>query len=245
MRYRAAVAALLVFVAPLAAQQPTGPIDSLTLTMPRWHFGVAADLGRPVGTFKQQVGQVGGVQGHLRLRLDQEGRVSLRMQGGWLNYGHESQRSCVAATPGCRVEVNVTTANGILSLGLGPEVSYPLGKLRAYGHGLVGISRFATVTGIGGGLMPDIVAGDENFGDSGFAWSAGAGLQLPMTHQTAVDVGVAYQGHGQREYLTKGGITDNADGSLSFDRKRSTANLFAIRIGVTRSLGWGRSKPKS
>jgi opacity protein-like surface antigen len=245
MPYRAALAALLVFAAPVAAQGAAATADSVTSAMPRWHFGVAADLGRPLGAFKQQVGQAGGGQGHLRLRLDQTGRVSLRLQGGWLNYGHASQPICLAATPGCRVEVNVTTANGILSLGVGPEISYPLGKLRAYGHGLVGMSRFATVTGIGGGLMPDIVAGDENFGDSGFAWSAGAGLQLPMTQRTTLDLGVAYHGHGERKYLTKGGLTDNADGSLSFNSKRSTASLFAIRIGVTRSLGWGQGKPKS
>jgi len=167
------------------------------------------------------------------------------MQGGWLNYGHESQRSCLAATPGCRVAVNVNTANGILSFGIGPEFAYPLGRLRAYGHGLVGISRFSTLSGIGGGIMPDIVAGDENFGDSGFAWSAGAGLQLAISRRAALDLGVAYQGHGEREYLTKGGITDNADGSLSFDVKRSTANLFALRLGFTTSLGWGTRKPKS
>ena len=244
MPYRTPLSALLVFAAPLGAQQAAAPADSLTPTTPRWHFGVAADLGRPLGAFKQQIGQAGGAQGHLRLRLDQAGRVSLRMQAGWLNYGHESQPLCLAATPGCRVQVNVTTANGILSVGVGPEMSYPLGKLRAYGHGLVGMSRFATATGIGGGLMPDIVAGDENFGDSGFAWSAGAGLELPITHRTTVDLGVAFQGHGAREYLTKGGITDNADGSLSFNSKRSTANLFAIRIGVTRSLRWGTRKPK-
>ncbi|MCC6241673.1 MAG: outer membrane beta-barrel protein [Gemmatimonadaceae bacterium] len=245
MPSRAVVVALVVLSAPLAAQQPTAPADSLSLTAPRWHFGVAANLGRPLGRFKQQVGHAGGAQGHLRVRLDQAGRVSLRMQAGWLNYGHESHPICLASTPGCRVKVNATTANGILALGVGPEISYPLGRLRAYGHGLVGVSRFATVTGIGGGLMPDMVAGDENFGDSGFAWSAGAGVELPITQRTTVDVGVAYHGHGEREYLTKGGITDNADGSLSFNSKRSTANVFAMRLGVTTSLGWGTRKTKS
>jgi hypothetical protein len=245
MRYRAALAALLVLAAPLAAQEVAAPADSTAPTIPRWHFGITPEFGRPTGAFKQQVSNAGGLQAHLRVRLDQYGLVSLRIQAGWLNYGHESQRTCLAATPGCRVEVNVTTANGILFVGVGPEISYPLGKLRAYGHGLVGMSRFATISAIGGGIMPDIVAGDENFGDGGFAWSAGAGLQLPVSRRVALDLGVAYQGHGEREYLKEGGITDNANGSLSFDIKRSTANLFAFRFGVTTSLGWGTAKKKS
>jgi opacity protein-like surface antigen len=245
MRSLAAVLATLVLAAPLAAQEPMPAADSTQSAIPRWYLGLAGDIGRPLGAFKQQVGQAGGVQAHLRVRLDQYGLVSLRLQAGWLNYGHESQRSCLAATPGCRVEVNVTTANGIFSVGIGPELSYPLGKLRAYGHGLIGMSRFATLSGIGGGLLPDIVAGDENFGDGGFAWSAGAGLELPVSRRVAVNVGIAYQGHGEREYLTKGGITDNADGSLSFNVKRSTANLFAFRFGLSTALGWGMGKPKS
>ena len=245
MPYRAALAALLVLAAPLAAQEAAAPADSATPTIPRWHLGVAAEFGRPTGAFKQHVSNAGGVQAHLRVRLDEYGLISLRVQAGWLNYGHESKRTCLAATPGCRVEVNVTTANGIFFFGVGPEGSYPLGKLRAYGHGLVGMSRFATISAIGGGIMPDIVAGDENFGDGGFAWSAGAGLQLPVSRRVALDLGVAYQGHGEREYLKQGGITDNANGSLTFHIKRSTPNLFAIRFGITTSLGWGDGKDKT
>lgn len=243
MRYTISLA-LALLAAPLAAQEAS-PADSTPPAIPRWHVGFAGEMGRPTGDFKDLAGNAGGLQAHLRVRLDQYGLVSLRVQAGWLNYGHESNPTCLATTPGCRVEVNVTTANGILFAGVGPELAYPLGKLRAYGHGLVGMSRFATISAIGGGILPDIVAGDENFGDGGFAWSAGAGLQLPIGGRTMLDLGVAYQGHGEREYLIRGGITDNADGSLVFDPKRSTANLLAIRFGVTTSLGWGMPKPKS
>jgi hypothetical protein len=56
-----------------------------------------------------------------------------------------------------------------------------------------------------------------------------------------VDFGVSYQGHGQRDYLVKGGVTDNTDGTLDFDVKRSAANLLAFRVGVTTALS---RKPK-
>ncbi len=217
------------------------PADSGTPSIPRWYAGVAADMGRPTGAFRQNVANAGGVHAHLRLRLDRFGLVSLRLEGAYLNYGHESQRTCLATTPGCRVAVNVTTANGILSAGIGPEFSWPLGPVRAYGHGLIGVSRLATVSGLGGGLWPDVVAADEHFGDSGLAWSTGAGLSLPIRSGVAVDLGVSYQGHGQRNYLIKGGVTDNPDGTLDLDVKRSAANMFSVRLGVTTSL---TRKPK-
>lgn len=138
--------------------------------------------------------------------------------------------------------VNVTTANGIFSLGLGPQFSIPLGPFRTYGYGLVGVSRFATVSGLGGGIVPDVVAADENFGDAGLLWSGGVGIQLPVYRSTTIDVGAAYQGHGRRNYLIKGGVTDNPDGSLAFDIKRSKADLYAIRLGVTTAIPWGRRK---
>ncbi len=240
---RPLIAALLL-ATPLVAQQAP-PADPGTPGLPRWSFGLAAELGRPAGDFQQNVENAGGAQAHLRVRLDQRGIVSLRLQAGWLNYGNESKRTCLATTPGCRVEVRVNTVNGVLFAGVGPELAWQVGKLRAYGHGLVGTSRFATISAIDGGLLPDFVAGDENFGDSGFAWSTGAGLQLPITRRVALDLGVNYQGHGEREYLLEGGLTDNADGSLAFAPRRSSANLFAFRFGVTRAIGWRSGKSKS
>lgn len=130
------VIAALVLATPLAAQQ-VPPADTLTAGAPRWSFGLAAELGRPTGDFKQNVSNAGGAQAHVRVRLDQDGLVSLRLQAGWLNYGNETKRTCLANTPGCRVEVRVNTLNGILFVGVGPEIAYQVGKVRAYGHGLV------------------------------------------------------------------------------------------------------------
>lgn len=229
-----ALFAVWCHAASLDAQpDPAAAADSASPAMARWHFGVSAAIGEPVGDFRRNVGLTAGANGHLRLRLDPNGIISLRLEGGYLNYGHESERICVASTPGCRVAVSVNTANGILSAGLGPEIAWPIGRLRAYGHALVGISRLTTFSTLGGGLLPDLVAADENFGDSGISWSTGAGVSLPIHAGLAIDFGVSYQGHGRRNYITKGGVTDNPDGSLVFDVRRSTVSLFATRLGVS------------
>lgn len=240
MRHLAsAVVGLLALTSPLAGQETTATALDPSTTIPRWHVGVAADVGQPVGDFKQHVVDASGLQAHLLLRLDRRGHTALRLQAGWLNHGHESQRDCLGGTTGCRVAVNLSTTNNIFSLGLGPELSVPLGSFRLYAHGLVGVSRFATLSALGGGLLPDFVAADENFSDAGFLWSGGVGIQRVIYKRTAVDVGVAYQGHGRREYLTKGGITDGPDGSLGFDIMRSSADLLAFRIGFSSPLAWG------
>lgn len=234
-----AVAGLLTLSSCLAGQDtPATALDSATV-IPRWHFGAAFDVGQPVGGFKQQVSNAAGIQAHLLLRLDRSGSTALRLQGGWLNYGHERQPVCLGATPGCRIEVNVSTTNNIFTLSVGPEWSRQRGMVRLYGHGLVGVSHFATLSALGGGILPEFVAADENFGDAGFFWSGGGGIQLSISKNSALDLGVAYQGHGRREYLTEGGITDNPDGSLNFDVKRSAADVLTIRIGFSKALAWG------
>lgn len=245
MRFPAiATIAFLSLASPLSGQVSPPAVDSTIAVLPRWYVGGGADIGQPVGGLKRHVSNAAGLHGHVLLRLDREGVAAIRMQGGWLNYGHESQRSCLDTLPSCRVAVNVTTANGILSLGVGPQLSFPLGPLRTYGYALVGMSRFATVSGLGGGLVPDIVGGDENFGDGGAVWSGGVGMQWPVHQRTTIDIGIAYQGHGRRNYLIAGGVTDKPDGSLAFDVQRSQANLFAISVGVTKAMTWGRRTAK-
>ncbi len=239
-----ALAGCLSVSSPLSGQASPPAVDSNASVIPRLHVGLAADIGQPVGAFKQHVNNAVGLQAHALLRLDRHGLVAIRLQGGWLNYGRESQRTCVGTTPGCRIAVDVTTANGILSLGVGPQLAFPLGPLRTYGYGLIGVSRLATVSGLGGGILPNIVAGDENFGDTGLSWSGGLGIQLPVQQHTTIDVGIAYQGNGRRNYLIEGGVSDNPDGSLAFDIKRSNADLYAIRVGVTTAWRWGRRKAK-
>lgn len=246
MRYIAfAVAGLLTLSSCLAGQEPSAAVLDSTTAVPRWHAGAALDVGQPVGGLKQQVKNAVGLQAHVLLRLDSRGNTSLRLQGGWLNYGHERIPVCLGATPGCRIDTHVSTSNNIFSLGVGPEFSVLRGVVRLYGHGLVGVSRFATLSALDGGILPDLVAADENFGDAGFFWSVGGGLQLPLSKHTSLDLGVAFQGHGRREYLIEGGVTDNPDGSLNFDVKRSAADLFAVRIGFTRALAWGTRDSKN
>lgn len=235
--------ALFALAQSAAAQRASSTTDTVVARIPRWQAGAAVEVGQPVGAFKRNVKNAAGGQGHVLLRLDGQGTALLRLEGGWLNYGQASQRSCLGTAPQCRVSVDLTTANGILSLAIGPQLSVPLGRVRLYGYGLVGMSRFATVSGLGGGLLPDVVGAAENYGDGGAVLRGSLGLQIPVHRSTSLDIGFGYESHGERTYLLENGLTDKPDGSLGFDFKRSRADLFGFRIGLTRALGMRHRTP--
>lgn len=234
----AATVAVIGIAQDVAAQQRplTDP--------PRMHAGGALMLAQPVGEFDQYVGLGGGIDGFFRVALDEADVVSLRIQAGFVNYGNETQRVCLSRTIGCRIQVDLTTSNNIFLFGVGPELGVPAGPVRLYANGTIGYSHFSTDSHVSGDLEPGPFASTRNFGDGGFAWTGGGGLQIHLADtgggaSIGLDMGVSYQGSGRREYLTEGDITDLPDGSIRLDVRRSRANLLLWRLGVTVGFGGG------
>jgi hypothetical protein len=227
----AASAALALSAGPAATQA----LD--TLGLPRAYAGIAAAVAQPLDEFDEYVNVGGGIDGFFRVRLDDAGFVSLRLHGGFLTYGSETKRVCLSETVGCRIQVDLTTSNNIFLFGLGPELAVPLGRVRLYGNGSVGFDYFSTDSNVSGTSTENPFASTRNYGDGGFSWNAGGGLEIRVaearTLPIAIDLGLAYQGNGRREYLTRGGIIDRPDGSLEFDVKRSQANFLLWRIGAS------------
>lgn len=233
-------AALVVMgSAPDVAGQGPSPTQG-----PRMHAGGSLMLAQPVGDFDRYVGLGGGIDGFFRVALDEADVVSLRIQAGFVNYGNETKRVCLSQTVGCRIQVDLTTSNNIVLFGVGPELGVPAGPLRLYANGTIGFSYFSTDSHVSGDLDPGPFASTRNFGDGGFAWTGGGGLQVHLADtgggaSIGLDMGVSYQGNGRREYLTEGDITDLPDGSIRLDVRRSRANLLLWRLGVTVGFGGG------
>lgn len=209
------------------------------------YAGGALILAQPMGEFDEYVGLGGGADGFFRFPFDEAGVVSLRAQLGFVNYGNETQRVCLSETVGCRIQVDLTTSNNIFLFGIGPELAVPAGPLRLYANGTAGFSYFSTDSNVEGTSDVEPFASTRNFGDGGFAWSAGGGLQVHLTEtdrgvSIALDIGASLQKNGQREYLTEGGITDLPDGSIRLDVLRSDADLLLWRLGVAVGFGGPR-----
>ncbi len=246
MSFRHLPLCLALAIAPvsLAAQSAA---DSVPVLLPeRVRISIAGLGASTMGDFQDHVDDGFGLNAAMTIRLDRRGAIGLRVQAQFLNYGWESQRTCLGANPGCRVEANLATANTILTFGIGPELATQAGPVRLYGHALIGNSRFATVSGLQGGWLGSLIATTENLGDGGFAWSGGVGATVPLGLKgrtlIGLDLGLDYHGHGRRDYLVEGGITDREDGSLDLDIKRSGASLVTARVGISLAL-MRRPKP--
>ncbi len=198
-------------------------------------MGVA--LAQPRGEFNEYVGVGVGLMGFVRGHLDERGVLGLRLQGGVLTYGRETQRVPLSETIG-RIEVDLTTSNNIFLLSAGPELAIPMGNARVWAHAGGGLGYFSTDSQVQGSLGDqEPFASTRNFSDAGFAWNAGAGIDYTLARirgsPVALTFGLSHQENGRREYLTRGGIRDLPGGGLEFDVKRSQANFLLWTFGVS------------
>lgn len=214
------------FVSPVAAQS-----DDLV----RGFVGGDILVATPVGEFAENVGTGFGLGLHGRYGGSETSLISLRLDLGFVNYGSETIRICV--TLPCRVTGDLTTTNNIVFGGLGPELGLVGGPFRLYGNISGGFAYFGTTSSVEGANNDgDPFAQSTNFDDTTLAWMSGGGIQLRTNvgrHPVLVDVGARYHGNGEAEYLRKGDIEDQPDGSVQINPQRSETNLWTFRIGVS------------
>ncbi|HEX6533226.1 MAG TPA: hypothetical protein VF041_01445 [Gemmatimonadaceae bacterium] len=202
-------------------------------------LGISGLAAVPQGQFDAYVGTGWGVTGNLLVRLDPNGVVGLRIDGGYINYGNEKKRACISTTIGCRIEVDVHTSNNIAVLGIGPQIILPTGKFRPYFTGSVGLAYFFTQSSLDGISDNQDFAHTTNFDDVTFAWTGGGGLYIPLKggpKPISLDLGVRYHGNGEARYLREGSIVDNPDGTISYTPIRSETNLLVFSVGATFGL---------
>jgi len=230
MRFRFVLPCLAFLLAqPLGAQEQEGPV--------RVFGGIDFLVAAPTGEFAENVAVGFGVGAHGRFTFDEGGVASLRLDFGFLNYGNETIQICV--TFPCRVTGDLTTSNNILFMGIGPELGLDVGAARLYGNGSVGFSYFGTTSSVSGSSDNEPFASSTNFSDVTFSWLTGGGIQLRVAQRRApiyLDFGARYHGNGEAEYLRKGDIQDQPDGSVVLNPQRSDTNFWTFRIGF--SLGF-------
>ncbi len=202
---------------------------------PRANVGVNLIVGDPVGEFDDFVGTGVGAEFFGRLPLDPLGVLSLRGDLGFLVYGYESKRVCFEGV-GCRINARLQTTNNIAFGGIGPELALPMRGARPYVHAFMGFAYFNTSSSLEDLWGNDADFTTENFGDGTFSWGVGGGLELSLKRGRVpidLNLGVRFHDNGRVEYLTKGDIVDNADGSVTLYPILSEANLMTYRFGIS------------
>lgn len=245
MRFRslALAAALLVCAAPqLRAQDDWDDdddyYDDRWDRVPTATVGVNGFFARPQGEFHQFVDEGWGGDFNFVKRLDRDGWVGLRVDASFMNYGHERQGVLLSPTIGGRVTVDLTTDNNIAFAGIGPQVQLPYGPIRPYANAFVGVSYIYTESHVEDERSYEPFASSTNFDDSSFAWGAGGGVYVPLSHgrrPVSLDLGLTYRRAGEAEYLREGDIQDNDDGSITVFPVVSRTDVLSYHVGI--SLG--------
>ena len=223
---------LLAFCLLIAA---TAPAAGQT---PRFYGGGALVYGSPQGDFANQIDQAFGVRGHLLYRIDRDGWLALRADGGALIYGQERFRVPLSSTIGGRVTVDVTTSNNIAFLGVGPQMGVPTGRFRPYAHGFAGVTFLNTTSSVSGTRNgeSDPFASTTNLNDATFAYGGGTGIYIPLRgghSPISLDIGLTYHRSGEASYLREGDIEDRPDGSIVIHPVHSRTDLLSLHVGIS------------
>lgn len=227
-RAGAALAAGLLAVLPQAAraQGSPGPV--------RGRLGIGLEVAKPVGEFSDYVDAGGGLRGFGLLALDPAGVFGLRLDGSFVIYGHQSRRVPLSPTVPL-IDVDVNTDNQIIFGSLGPQITFPIGPVRPFLRGGLGVSYFATTSSAKGTSSSGSFARTTNLHDTRFALEGGGGVWIHLGgSRTPIDLSLeaTYVHNGKTRYLTKEGIVTQPDGSVTLDPVRSGANLLTFNLGV-------------
>lgn len=229
---------LMTGLVTILAAVPT--VEAQTSRAPCWYLDGTVIGAQPTGDFALNVDEGWGFEFGGRYQLDPAGMLSIRASLGFINYGSETLRFC--SVYGCRVGIDLDAQNNILFMGVGPEFGIQLGPLRPYARAAVGVGYFETTSGLSGDDSGYTFAGTNNFDDVVFQQRVGAGLGLRLSNgrnPVWLDFGADYHHNGVANYLKEGDIVDQPDGSIVIFPRRSEANLWSFRLGVSVGIGRG------
>lgn len=199
---------------------------------PGGFFGVSFVAADAVGDLGTVVDQGFGLQFGGGLPMAADGQLRLRADVGFVVYGHERLYYCGIS---CRVASELTTTNNIVFAGIGPELVFARGPVQPYVYGEAGLSYFVTSSSLDDhdGYGPYLQT--TNYSDVVYGLKYGGGLRLRVGgHRRPVFLDLAVERHdnGVADYLTRGDIVDNPDGSVTLYPNRSDADLVSFRLGV-------------
>ena len=238
--YRLALSAIAALLLPSAvASAQEFQIQGDTVRPIRGAAGASFTYGRPVGDFLRYVDEGYGFDGFVRFCLVPNGILSLKLDGGFLIYGSETKRVPLSTTVGARILVDLTTSNNIAWMGLGPQLTLPVGPFRPYANAGIGFSYFFTESSVEGSDDTFDFANTTNFDDVTFRYGFGWGVVIPFQTtgtEWGVDFGAIYHRNGQVRYLREGGIVDLPNGGIILNPIQSDANLLTYRLGFSVSF---------
>ncbi len=195
-------------------------------------------LGYPQGDFRKNVDQLGfgfQIQGMLWAPTHEK-PFSIGLDGGYLIYGHTSERREWTGFPG--VYLNLTRTNSMAHLHLVLQVSPFFGTVRPYIEGLFGGALIWTESEVKNENGNWQIASTTNYNDFTWNYGGGGGILFKLTDNLDqisalyLDLKARYLFGTEASYLTEQSITVNNQGQTIYNAKKSTTDFFTFHIGV-------------
>ena len=190
---------------------------------------------RPVGEFGDNIGFGYGANAAYLYQVDRAGILSLRAEVGFVDYGNESKRVPLSSTIGGRIQVKVSTTNYIIPVSVGPQLTWPTGRIRPYANVGFGGQFFFTESSIDGTHDGYSGLSTTNQHDETHAWVAGSGVYVPIHSKNVnvmLDVGVQYFTGGRAQYLRPGSIVDLPGSQIQINPLESRTQMLVLRLGA-------------
>lgn len=196
-------------------------------------------MGLPQNAFRDNVREKGfGFSGHIGYFIG-DSPIMVGADIGYLNYGTEKHWEPLSETIP-EVSVEVRTTNNIFMLHGFARVQQQEGSVRPYVEGLYGFKYLFTRTSIKDGWYNETIAAATNLSDLAGSWGVGTGVDIRLwegqrrggAYDISLNLSAKYLWGAKAEYLKKGSIISNPDGSISYLVLRSTTDMLQPQIGV-------------
>jgi hypothetical protein len=205
----------------------------------RFTIGGDGVLSQPKGEFAGNVGKGFGFNLNGLFKIDYKGYLSLRADGGALQYGRERKDVSFFGVTG-RVDLQLETTNSIAWGSIGPQLMIPDGPFRPYANAAVAFTNFSTSSNLNDSFGQSL-ASNQNQSDASHAWIFGGGFQIPVGATGAIDLGARYYYGGRATYLTRGDIIDNPDGSITITPRSSKTDMVLWQLGFSLAIPRGNT----
>jgi hypothetical protein len=202
--------------------------------MTRFVFGADGVLSQPKGEFAANVGKGFGFNINGLYKLDYKGYLSIRADGGGLQYAREHKDASFFGVTG-RVNLDLETTNSIAWGSIGPQIMIPDGPFRPYANVAIAVTDFSTSSSLSDDFGQQL-ASRQNASDFSHAWIFGTGIQIPFGTTGALNLGGRYYFGGRASYLTKGDITDNPDGTITLHPRNSKTDMVLWQLGFSLAI---------
>jgi opacity protein-like surface antigen len=137
-----------------------------------------------------------------------------------------------------RIIVQEKTSNNIFTASVGPQLTFPVGRVRPYVNAGVGLAYFYTQTSLNTDDDSYEIARSTNYSDNSLLYTAGVGFNIPLSVAASyigLDIGARYQSIDNARYLTEGDIVDdpNSQYGVIITPHESAANFVTYHLGVS------------